>query len=116
MTFFVSTIATLALAVSGPEPCEPLGLTGADLSSWAERDFPTGEEYDIALKGLVACLDETDPYLRDGIGYTGMAALLRRGEASPDLLAEVMEMTLNIANGPDPDGIAEPFAILALSE
>ncbi|RFB04113.1 DUF2785 domain-containing protein [Parvularcula marina] len=118
MNMLISTLMILASLGAAPEQgdCAPLGLSGEALSSWAERDFPTGEEYDIALRGLVPCLDETDPYLRDHIGYTGMSALLRRGEARPELLDEVMELTLNVANGPDPEGVAQPFAILVISE
>ena len=98
--------------------CAPLGLSREPLSAWREGGFPVdaGDEADRAARDLAQCLISPDPFLRDDIGYGGLAQLLRTGKVSENarraLIAELGRRLFE----PDPSGVAAPFAALALSE
>jgi hypothetical protein len=86
-----------------------------DLQSWSEAEFPTDRPA-ATLTALFPLLQSPDPFLRDEIGFTGLSAILRRGDASPEtlrLLRAELEAELSRR---DPAGVAHPFAILALAE
>ena len=85
-------------------------------------DFQSADDVDLdapfELIFLSQCLRDPDPAIRDGIGYTVMADILRNHRPDDEMLREV-EFTLRRMvshSDHDADGFAAPFAILALSE
>jgi hypothetical protein len=97
--------------------CAPLGLDRAGTSAWKAGGFKVDPgNRQAVLDGLVNCLWEPDPALRDGVGYEGLATILRGGQVPPSTLPALeAELRAGLA-APDPLGIRRPFAILALAE
>lgn len=95
--------------------CEPLDLQRHELIEWRTDRFATDDPQRAALE-LLPCLADSDPFLRDSIGYEGLTVLLR-GEkvsaATRRLLIARLEAMMRYR---EEDGFAAPFAALALSE
>lgn len=100
---------------SSPPACAPLGLAGDTLAAWRAGGFETAEP-DRAARELAACLEAPDAALRDGIGYEGLAALLRGGAVSEAARLDLIGTLSARLEAPDPDGFGRPFAALALAE
>ncbi|KCZ92944.1 DUF2785 domain-containing protein [Hyphomonas johnsonii] len=99
----------------GNTACAPEGRTGTALTDWRAAGFVT-DDADTAAWDLAACLASPDPGLRDGIGYEGLTALLRRGDVSDAVrlrLSARLGSQLSVA---DAAGVTAPFSALALSE
>jgi len=67
-------------------------------------------------EGLVDCLADPDPALRDGIAYEGLAHWMRAGELDPEALRVLRGRLYAIVDAGEGDGFARPFAALGLSE
>ncbi|MBP6626106.1 MAG: DUF2785 domain-containing protein [Arenimonas sp.] len=68
--------------------------------------------------GLLGCLGDADPALRDGVAYEGLSHWLRAGKidgATREALRLQLQAML-AAEGDDSDGLRPPFAALVLSE
>jgi hypothetical protein len=107
---------TLA-AVTG---CPPAGYDIATLSELRERHFDiadASERQTFALN-LLACLNATDPTLRDRIAYEAYATW--RHDKSLDATTwHFIESSLldnATTRKVDPDGVIRPFAVLVLAE
>ncbi|GGY41163.1 DUF2785 domain-containing protein [Parvularcula lutaonensis] len=76
-----------ALAAS----CSPLGLDRDGLEALRNAEFAieSAEERDAFLFDLADCAGEPDPFLRDRIGYEGMATILRSGDVSEETVREL---------------------------
>ena len=74
---------------------------------------PAGEEQ---LEALVACLASPDPELRDQFAYSTLANILRDQRPATDQLQFLSAQLDQLLQQPDPDGVAQPFAILVLAE
>tara|TARA_Y100000052_G_scaffold27601_1_gene37364 strand:- start:2259 stop:3152 length:894 start_codon:yes stop_codon:yes gene_type:complete len=72
----------------------------------------------ITPRGLIDCLDDPDPAVRDEFAYSRFAQLLRSGENSDDELRILLERLTALVEhaDADPNGFRGPFAMLALSE
>ena len=119
MSWILGVVGALTLAGAQAEtPCTPMMLESEALTSWKDNGFPVENETqaDSAIRGLVSCLASTDPEIRDGIGYTGLAAVLRDGKTTEEARHEVMAALFALTKAPDPEGVAVPFAVLGLSE
>ncbi|WP_338844993.1 DUF2785 domain-containing protein [Massilia sp. W12] len=68
------------------------------------------------LPALAQCLKERDPQLRDELGFEGLQALLRSARMPADAVQELRQRLLAMLQGADADGVARPFAALALAE
>lgn len=85
-------------------------------------DYKSPEDVDrdeaISVLILANCLDNPDPDIRDGIGYTVMAEMLRNHRPDDTLLEILSEdLMFRVQNADeDPNGLQRPFAMLALSE
>lgn len=95
--------------------CAPLGLLGDDLAAWRASGFETAEP-DRAARELAACLEASDPAMRDGIGYEGLADLLRGGEVSEAVRLDLIDSLSARLEAPDPNGFGQPFTALSLAE
>ena len=108
--------AAALLACLGALPavaCEPLGYTKTELLASADAQFavPPGADRDKLALALVECLGNVDPILRDAIGYTGLAALLRAGDIDPGTVHRLRTELIALLEGDDAtgDGFLKPW-------
>lgn len=112
-----AALMLLSATATAQAACAPLGLDRPGIAKLKAADFEVEDgRRDALLSGLAECLGDPDPALRDGVGYEGLAAVLRSGRVSASSL-QVLEARLrtDLAD-PDPLGVRRPFVILALSE
>ena len=98
--------------------CPPNGWTVEQLDALKREAFVISEpatRENLAL-GLVECLGNSDPALRDGVAYEALAAWMRKGELPAATLREVRDRLYTSLSQTDPDGFRWPFAALVLSE
>lgn len=126
----VLATVTIAVAIVGsaaiPAPgraataCPPGGWSRESLlalksAKWKVEDAARRE---ALAAGLLACLADPDPLLRDGVAYEALAAWMRDGQLSSAALQNITRtLVLQLAPGrADTAGFAQPFAALTLSE
>ena len=85
---------------------------GPDCDGAALRAAP--ERASIAM--LADCLSAPDPALRDDLAFSTLQRRLRAGALSAGELRALRERLSATLDAPDPDGVARPFAALALAE
>ncbi|MEM7763086.1 MAG: DUF2785 domain-containing protein [Pseudomonadota bacterium] len=89
----------------------------AALETLAINQFSIGDaEADALALALSDCLGESDPFLRDDIGYTGFARLLRSEKVSAETIKKLNRKLQVQLTTQDDDGFQQPFASLALAE
>ena len=108
----------LALPYPGAHACEPLGRPAGDFLSGDNGEFAAPRDADPGelVLALADCLADPDPVARDGVGYTGIAAILRGGEVDAATTRALMARLLAMLEAQDESGFARPFAALALAE
>ena len=120
-----TAVALTALLLMGAAPdtaaapaCPPDGWTRPSLQQLLAAGFDTlpPAQTEALGRGLVACLDDADPALRDGIAYTGLSAWMRGGRFSTDALRALRADLYDRLDAPDPQGFGRPFAALVLAE
>ena len=100
--------------------CPPPGTDRAALEALRDRQFTIAEDARrnaLALE-LLECLGHPDPFLRDDIAYTGLAAMMRRDEITHETARQMLERLtkLLLQDTADDDGFRRPFAALVLAE
>jgi hypothetical protein len=98
--------------------CPPEGKTREQLEALKVLKWtvPDAAERQVLAEGLVDCLGDPDPKLRDGIAYEAMAHWMRAGELDELGLRSVRDRLYGALQADDPDGFRRPFAALVLSE
>ena len=115
-------IALAAMASMAALPahgaCPPAGTSREALQALKQGNFalPDGRARETLADGLVDCLADPDPWLRDGIAYEGLARWMREGQLDADALRGLRGRLYAIIDGGEGRGFARPFAALALSE
>ncbi len=98
--------------------CPPHGQTTATLQALKAAEFKlvdAGRKRELAA-GLVDCLGDPDPALRDGIAYEALSSWMRTGDFDPAFLRSLRDALYAKLDAPDPQGVLHPFAALVLSE
>jgi hypothetical protein len=102
--------------------CPPDGITRAELlalksNAFSYPDDATPNRNALAI-GLIGCLSDPDPELRDGVAYEGLSGWMRNNSLSDETLIAMHARLLALMKGEpvDPEGFAQPFAALVLSE
>lgn len=100
--------------------CPPQGWTRESLLALKRAQWTIEEpaRRESLATGLLDCLGEPDPVLRDAIAFEGVSAMLRADAlGTPALQRMARTLQLRLAS-PDPDtgGFERPFLALALSE
>ena len=98
--------------------CPPAGHDAATLRELKAHEFAVadqGERQRRAL-GLLDCLSDPDPALRDGIAYEALSTWMRGGQLADPTLAELLDRLLPMLSAEDTAGFRRPFAALVLSE
>jgi len=111
----ILTMPSIAAAQSANISSNPIAGDRADLAAWKAQDFLT-DTPDRTVLVLASMMTSADPFLRDEIGFTGLSAILRRGDVSEPVLLELIDLFTDRLSAPDPDGVVRPFAVLGLSE
>jgi hypothetical protein len=111
-------LAALWLAAAQAAACPPPGTTKAELLAMKARqwalDDPAARSRLAA--GLLGCLRDADPVLRDEIGFEALQHWLRAPALDRVTVRALGTQLLADLETPDPAGFGPPFAALALAE
>lgn len=86
-----------------------------DLTAWREKGF-SDQQTDAATRDFASCLGHPDSFLRDKIGYEGLASALRAGGISEQTRRDLISALSDNLETSDDDGFLAPFSALGLSE
>lgn len=98
--------------------CPPAGQDRASLQALKAAKFAMADAAarNALAEGLLDCLGDPDPALRDGIAYEALAAWMRADAFDADELRKLRDGLYARLDGEDADGFRKPFAALVLSE
>ena len=102
-----------ALAACPPAGQGRAGLQALKAAGFAVAD-PAGKQ--ALAMGLVDCLGDPDPLLRDGIAYEALSHWMRAGALDAETFRALRERLYAVVDGGEGEGFARPFAALVLSE
>ncbi|QQP98586.1 DUF2785 domain-containing protein [Lysobacter enzymogenes] len=107
-----------AAPAAKPAPCPPAGYDAASLAALKARRFalPDPAAQRALAQGLLACLSDPDPELRDGTAFEALSQWLRAGDFDAATLRGLRDALYARLDGADGDGFGKPFAALVLSE
>ena len=98
--------------------CPPAGQDRAALQALKASGFavpdPAGKQA-LAI-GLVDCLGDPDPQLRDGIAYEALQHWMRAGDFEAAFLRRLRDALYVGLDADDATGVRRPFAALVLAE
>lgn len=109
-------------AAAASASCPPDGITEAELLALKSNAFAYPDDAkpnrDALALGLLGCLSDPDPDLRDGIAFNGLATWMGTNALTDETLVEIYTRLLALMKGEpvDAQGFAQPFAALVLSE
>jgi hypothetical protein len=117
------SLCLLSLCLAAPAArgaCPPAGWDAARLRELKEHKFAIedGKQRAALAVGLLDCLADPDPTLRDGIAFEAWSSWLRAGqidEATRRVALQRLQEQLP-AGADDPGGFTSPFSALVLSE
>ncbi|MGH8029463.1 MAG: DUF2785 domain-containing protein [Arenimonas sp.] len=101
--------------------CPPEGWNAGQLQALRESGFKVEDaaRRDELALGLLDCLGDADPVVRDGTAFEGLSRWMREKSLSPATLAQIRESLqpeLAAAAPDDELGVRQPFAALVMSE
>lgn len=100
--------------------CPPDGWTLATLTQLKSEKWtlPDATQRQTLALGLLACLDQADPVLRDGLAFEALSTFLRNKQLTPATQRAIYRSQIDrlSPSAVDPSGFAKPFAALVLSE
>jgi len=98
--------------------CPPAGQDRASLQALKAANFAIANaaSRDALAEGLLDCLGDPDPVLRDGIAFEALSAWMRAGAFDPERLRSLRDALYTRLDGDDGEGFRKPFAALVLSE
>lgn len=116
------TLAALLAAAAWTVPalaaCPPDGQSLDSLKQLKALQFRTSDANDqkqLAM-GLLDCLADPDPQLRDDLAYQALSTWLRANAFDADTLRAMRDALYAQLDGDDPAGFRKPYAALVLSE
>jgi len=98
--------------------CPPAGQDRADLQALKSNGFAVADaagKQALAM-GLVDCLGDPDPALRDGIAYEALQHWMRAGDFDAAFLRRLRDALYAGLDADDANGVRRPFAALVLAE
>jgi len=114
----IALMAVFLVSASAWAGCPPEGTDAASLRLLKQQAFAMEDAAgrDALALGLVDCLSDPDPGMRDGIAYEALTAWLRGGQLAEPVRRQLLERLYARLDGEDPEGFTHPFAALVLSE
>ncbi|MSQ98682.1 MAG: DUF2785 domain-containing protein [Xanthomonadales bacterium] len=115
---FVAVLA-MPLPAMAADTCPPAGYSEEQLLELGRGGFVIADaaQRNALAPGLMACLPDPNPAIRDGVVYTGLATWLRGQSLAPETInALYANLLVQIASTADANGFQQPFAALVLSE
>jgi len=122
----LSCLVLASSACASAPPDAPPVETGCPPSGWDREKLVAlkAAEWAIAdegaraafATGITACLGSPDPALRDGIAYEALTHMLRAKQLDDATKRVLLNDLTAMLGEPDPIGVRQPFAALALSE
>jgi hypothetical protein len=115
LALFFSSLAAQA-------QCPPAGESTASLQALKSRGWKSPRLESPAARqslaaGLVDCLRDANPVLRDELAFNGLQAMMREGQLdAPALQSLRTRLLATMAEPADVTGFAKPFSALALAE
>ena len=103
------------------QTCPPAGTTREQLMELKANDFAVADasrRQALAI-GLLECLGNPDPELRDAIAFEALAAWMRGKQLTPATVGTIRERLmpqLDASYFSNPVGVLQPFAALVLAE
>jgi hypothetical protein len=119
---YIALIATAVLvpfAVKANATCPPEGYTNNQLLELRRVGFAVAdsEKRNTLALGLINCVSEPDPDIRDGVAFEGISTWLRANDLSAETIGLLYTGLLKqIVSTDDAKGFQQPFAALILSE
>lgn len=100
------------------DPCPPQGADRQALQQLQQRKFQIGSDAQLArlAAGLLPCLGNPDPVLRDDIAFAAYSTWMRGKRIDVPQLRELRDALYRMLDGDDAPGFRKPFAALTLSE
>lgn len=111
-------LALLTAVANARATCPPEGQSVESLQALKAVKFEVADAGErIALaRGMLECLGDPDPGLRDGIAYEALTQWMRAKQIDIPGLQELRTQLLAMVDDEDPQGFRRPFAALVLSE
>ncbi|MEO8742042.1 MAG: DUF2785 domain-containing protein, partial [Lysobacteraceae bacterium] len=115
---FATFVASALLASPAFATCPPDGQTADSLQALkaAKFEMADADARKALATGLIDCLGDPDPVLRDDIAYSALSAWMRAGDFDADTLRAMRDALYAQLDGDDDAGFRRPYAALALSE
>ena len=113
-----AVVLFVATTVPAHAACPPDAKTRESLEALKVLQWtvPDAAERQALAEGLVDCLGDPDPTLRDGIAYEALAHWMRAGQVDEAGLRSLRDKLYAALQADDPEGFRRPFAALVLSE
>jgi len=111
-------VSLITCTCAAQAACPPAGWDTAALQRLRGAKFedPAAGPRDALARGLLDCLADPRPELRDEIAFEALAAWMRGGALSIETLQALRRELSARLVAPDPQGFGRPFAALALAE
>ncbi|MES2317910.1 MAG: DUF2785 domain-containing protein [Pseudomonadota bacterium] len=118
MRTLTTLIAACFIHGAATAACAPAGLTRLQLtqlgaSKWEVADHAKRQALAI---GMLDCLADPDPALRDGIGFESLQVWMRTQKLDVATMQTLRSALVARLKAADPSGVAQPFAALVLAE
>lgn len=118
MRILVALIGACAIHAGAGAACPPEGMSGAQLASlrsakWEVADHARRQQLAI---GMLDCLLDPDPALRDEAGFESLHTWMRTQKLEPATMQSIRVALQARLAAADASGFAQPFAALVLAE
>jgi hypothetical protein len=111
-------LASLLLMAPAFAACPPDGWTIESLQKAKALKFemPDADARKKLAMGLLQCLGDPDPAVRDDLAYNALTGWLEAGDFDADTLRAMRDALYAQLDGDDAQGFMHPYAALVLSE
>jgi hypothetical protein len=117
-----SLVLLFIVAISAQAGCPPSGFGRSELTTLKDKAFQlesaSKPSIDVLAIGMLDCLSDPDPLLRDGIAYEAFASWMSSNALADSTLDRIRATLLSHLqpDWSDPQGFGRPFAALVLAE
>jgi hypothetical protein len=118
MRILLALVGACVIHAGAGAACPPEAMSGSELAGlrgakWAVADHARRQALAI---GMLACLADPDPALRDDVGFESLQTWMRAQQLEPATMQALRAALQARLTATDSTGFAQPFAALALAE